>query len=77
MIFFYFLEELEEALFNVFVVYSQENKKKVKNFMLFKVEVIREMQENARKIPADALHKICENTGDYGSVKIRILVYFM
>ena len=50
-IFFHFLEE---ALFNAFVVYSKEGEKKITKFMLFKLEVIREMLEDAHQIPADS-----------------------
>ena len=39
-IFFYFLEE---ALYNALVVYSKEDEKKITKFMLFRLEVIREM----------------------------------
>ena len=49
-----FLHFLEEALFNAFVVCSKEGEKKITKFMPFKLEVIREMLEDAQKMPADS-----------------------
>ena len=37
---------LEEALYNAIVVYSKEGEKKIIKFILFKLEVIREMLED-------------------------------
>ena len=50
-IFFYFLEE---ALYNAFFVSSKESERKITKFMLFKLEVIREMLEGAHQISADS-----------------------
>ena len=50
-IFFHFLEE---ALFNAFLIYIKEGEKKITKFMLFKLEVIREILEEAHQIPADS-----------------------
>ena len=49
-----FFHLLEEALYNAFVVYSKESKKKITKSMLFKLEVIREMLEDAHQLPADS-----------------------
>ena len=53
-IIFYFLEE---ALYNGFIVYSKEDEKKFTKFMLFKLEVIHEMLEDAHQIPVSASTK--------------------
>ena len=45
---------LEEALYNDFIVYSKEGEKKITKFMLFILEVIREMPEDTHQIPADS-----------------------
>ena len=45
-IFFYLYEEV---LYNDFVVYSKEGEKKITRFMLFKLEVIREMLEDTHQ----------------------------
>ena len=50
-IFFHFLEQ---AFYNCFVVYSKEGEKKITKFMLFKLEVNREMLEDAHQIPVDS-----------------------
>ena len=42
----FFFHFLEEALYNAFVVYSEEGEKKITKFMLFKLEVIRQMLED-------------------------------
>ena len=49
--FFYFLEE---ALYNAFFVSSKESERKITKFMLFKLEVIREVLEGAHQISADS-----------------------
>lgn len=48
-----FLYYLEETLNNAFIVYRKEGENKIKKFMLFRVEVIREMLEDAYRIPTD------------------------
>ena len=53
-IIFYFLEE---ALYNGFIVYSKKDEKKFTKFMLFKLEVIHEMLEDAHQIPVSASTK--------------------
>ena len=45
---------LKEALYNVFVICSKEGEKKITKFMLFKLEVIREMLEDTHQIPEDS-----------------------
>ena len=49
-----FFHFLEEALYNTFDVYSKVGKKKTTKFMLFKLEIIREMLEDAHQISADS-----------------------
>ena len=49
-----FFHLLEEALYNAFVVYSKEHKKKITKFMLFKLEAIHKMLKDAQQIPAQS-----------------------